>query len=95
MTPDAKIQIFAIKRGNIKGKEIFCSALYPYYLTIIAKYKASRFNKGALSDYIYINPPTNVGTLKDEEIVSFVPSAKDVVYMDHPTEGGSVAFERG
>ncbi len=28
-------------------------------------------------------------------IVSFVPSAKDVVFMDHPTEGGSVAFERG
>ena len=53
MTPDAKIQIFAIKRGNIKGKEIFCSALYPFYLTTIANYKASRYNKGALSNFIY------------------------------------------
>ncbi len=30
-----------------------------------------------------------------KNIVSYVPSAKDVVYMDHPTEGGSVVFERG
>jgi len=73
MTPAAKIQIFAIKRGNIKGKEIFCSALYPYYLTIIAKYKASCYNRGALSNFIYINPKTNVDSLKDEDIVSFVP----------------------
>ena len=73
MTPDAKIQIFAIKRGNIRGKEIFCSALYPFYLTTIANYKASRYNKGALSNFIYINPKTDVGSLKDEDIVSFVP----------------------
>lgn len=30
-----------------------------------------------------------------KNIVSYVPSTKDVVYMDHPTEGGSVVFERG
>lgn len=30
-----------------------------------------------------------------KRIVSYVSSAKDVVYMDHPTEGGSVVFERG
>ncbi len=30
-----------------------------------------------------------------KNIASYASSAKDVVYMDHPTEGGSVVFERG
>ena len=73
MTPDAKLQIFAIKRGDIKAKEIFCSELYPYYLTVIKKYQASKYNKGLLEDFIDINPPTNTQSLNDDDIVSFVP----------------------
>lgn len=104
MTPDAKIQIFAIKRGNIKGKEIFCSALYPYYLVTIAKYKASRFNKGVLSDFVYINPQTYVGTFKDEDIVSFVPMTAVECFTNNVTyemktyakvKKGFTVFKRG
>ncbi len=29
-----------------------------------------------------------------KNITSYVPAAKDVVYVDHPTEAGSVVFER-
>ena len=37
MTPDANdLCVFAVKRGEIENREIYCNPLYPFYISYIA-----------------------------------------------------------
>lgn len=52
MTPDANdLCVFAIKRGYIENREIYCNPLYPFYLSLIDRYKNSPFASGVMRDY--------------------------------------------
>ncbi len=93
MTPDAELQIFAVKRGQIKGKEIFCSALYPYYLIVIEKYQASKYNRGLLKDFVDVNPPTCTRSLSDQDVVSFIPMSA-VECLTNSVEYESVEYNK-
>ena len=74
MTPDANdLCVFAIKRGNIKSREIYCNSLYPFYISLIEKYKNSPYYCGKMSDFLDVNPKTDCSMLTDETEVSFVP----------------------
>ena len=93
MTPDAELQIFAVKRGQIKDKEIFCSALYPYYLIVIEKYQASKYNRGLLKDFVDVNPPTCTRSLSDQDVVSFIPMSA-VECLTNSVEYESVEYNK-
>ena len=44
MTPDANdLCVFAVKRGYIESKEIYCNPLYPTYLSLVEKYQHSPY----------------------------------------------------
>lgn len=74
MTPDADdLCVFAVKRGYIEGKEIYCNALYPFYLSLMEKYKKSLYYCGKLNDFVEVNPKTDCSGLGDKDLVSFVP----------------------
>lgn len=50
MTPDANdLCVFAVKRGDIKRKEIYCNPIYPYYLALIEKYQKSPYTLGVMN----------------------------------------------
>lgn len=74
MTPDANdLCVFAIKRGYIENREIYCNPLYPFYLSLIDRYKNSPFASGVMRDYVYVNPKTDCSSLQDDDEVSFIP----------------------
>lgn len=74
MTPDANnLCIFAIKRGDIINREIYCNSLYPFYISLIEKYKNSPYYCGKMADFLDVNPKTDCSMLKDKTEVSFVP----------------------
>ncbi len=74
MTPDANaLCVFAVKRGYIENKEVYCNPLYPFYLSLIEKYRNSPYASGVMKDYVFVNPKTNCSILSDEDEVSFVP----------------------
>lgn len=74
MTPDADdLCVFAVKRGYIESKEIYCNTLYPFYLSLVEKYKKSLYCCGKLDDFVEVNPKTDCGGLGDKDLVSFVP----------------------
>lgn len=74
MTPDANdLCVFAVKRGSIERKEIYCNTLYPFYLDLIEKYKNSPYATGVMNDYVEVNPKTDCSALTDVTLVSFVP----------------------
>lgn len=74
MTPDANdLCVFAIRRGDVENKELYCNPLYPYYLALIERYKKSPFANGVMKDHIMVNPKTEVSRLSDDSFVSFVP----------------------
>lgn len=74
MTPDANdLCVFAVKRGDIKRKEIYCNPIYPYYLALIEKYQKSPYTLGVMNDYVEVNPKTDCAMLTDNTSVSFVP----------------------
>lgn len=50
MTPDANdLCVFAVKRGYIESKEIYCNPLYPTYLSLVEKYQHSPYANGNCS----------------------------------------------
>lgn len=54
MTPDANdLCVFAVKRGYIESKEIYCNPLYPTYLSLVEKYQHSPYANGTTT---YIHP---------------------------------------
>lgn len=74
MTPDAnELCVFAIKRGEIERREIYCNPLYPFYISLIEKYKHSPYYCGKMSDFLEVNPKTDCSILTDKTEVSFVP----------------------
>ena len=74
MTPDANaLCVFAIKRGDIENREVYCNSLYPFYLSLIEKYKNSPYASGIMRDYVYVNPKTDCSSLQDDDEVSFIP----------------------
>lgn len=74
MTPGkGDLCVFAIKRGNILNKELYCNALYPYYQELMGRFKRSKYVCGIMSDFLWVNPKTNCSMLKDDDKVSFVP----------------------
>ena len=74
MTPDANgFCVFAVKRGDIERKEIYCNPIYPYYLALIEKYKKSPYASGVMNDHVEVNPKTDCAMLTDNTSVSFVP----------------------
>ena len=74
MTPDANgTCVFAVKRGDIEKREIYCNSLYPFYISLIERYKNSPYYCGSMMDYLDINPKTDCRALTDESLVSFVP----------------------
>ena len=74
MTPDANdLCVFAVKRGDIEKKEIYCNPIYPYYLALIEKYQKSPYASGVMNDHVKVNPKTNCTMLTDDTFVSFVP----------------------
>lgn len=53
MTPDANdLCVFAVKRGSIEKKEIYCNSLYPFYNSLVEKYKNSPFAAGTVKEYV-------------------------------------------
>ena len=74
MTPDADdLCVFAVKRGDVESREIYCNPLYPFYISLIEKYKSSPYYCGSMTDYLEINPKTDCSALTDECLVSFIP----------------------
>ena len=74
MTPDANdLCVFAIKRGYIENREVYCNSLYPFYLSLIDRYKNSPYASGIMRDYVYVNPKTDCSSLQDNDEVSFIP----------------------
>lgn len=74
MTPsEGELCTFAVKRGELLNKEIYCNPTYPYYLKLINSYKASKYNCGVMSDFLFVNPKTDCSALLDNDNVSFVP----------------------
>lgn len=74
MTPDANdLCVFAIKRGDICKKEIYCNLLYPFYISLMDRYHKSPYYSGSMSKYLYVNPKTDCTGLLDTTSVSFVP----------------------
>lgn len=74
MTPDANdLCVFAVKRGDIENGEIYCNPLYPFYISLIEKYKNSPYYCGKMSDFLDVNPKTDCSRLTDKTEVSFVP----------------------
>ena len=74
MTPDANdLCVFAVRRGYIENKEIYCNTLYPFYLRLVEKYKSSPYANGVLNDHVEVNPKTDCSALTDESVISFVP----------------------
>ena len=91
MTPDANdLCVFAVKRGYIESKEIYCNPLYPTYLSLVEKYQHSPYANGILNNHVAVNPKTDCSLLSDSSEVSFVPMANvqektNVVSYDIPT----------
>lgn len=91
MTPDANdLCVFAVKRGYIDGKEIYCNSLYPFFQRLVEKYKNSPYANGVMNDHIEVNPKTDCSSLTDKSVVSFVPMTnvqekKNVVSYDSAT----------
>lgn len=76
MTPDANdLCVFAVKRGYIESKEIYCNPLYPTYLSLVEKYQHSPYANGILNNHVAVNPKTDCSLLSDSSEVSFVPMA--------------------
>lgn len=74
MTPDANdLCVFVVKRGEIENREIYCNPLYPFYISLIEKYKHSPYYCGKMSDFLDVNPKTDCSMLTDKTEVSFVP----------------------
>lgn len=74
MTPGANdLCVFAVKRGFLEKREIYCNPLYPFYLDLVARYKNSKYASGVIGDYVEVNPKTDCSRLTDETMVSFVP----------------------
>lgn len=88
MTPDANgLCVFAVKRGSIERKEIYCNPLYPFYLSLIGRYRKSPYVRGKMVDFVEVNPKTKSTFLADETHVSFIPMSNvqeknNVVYYD-------------
>ena len=105
MTPDTNdICVFAEKRGNIKGKEIYCNPIYPYYLSLIKKYQKSPYASGIMNDHIEVNPKSDCAMLTGKSLVSFVPMSNvqeknNVVSYDSVSyskvKKGFTIFQRG
>lgn len=96
--------VFAVKRGNIENNEIYCNPLYPFYISLISKYKNSPYYKGTMNDYLEVNPKTDCSQLTDESPVSFVPMSNvqeknNVVDYDlvpySKVKKGFTVFQRG
>ena len=105
MTPDTNdICVFAEKRGSIKGKEIYCNPIYPYYRSLIKKYQKSPYASGIMNDHIEVNPKTDCAMLTDKSLVSFVPMSNvqeknnvvsyDSVFYSKVKKGFTI-FQRG
>lgn len=74
MTPGANdLCVFAVKRGFLEKREIYCNPLYPFYLDLVARYQNSKYASGVIGDYVEVNPKTDCSRLTDETMVSFVP----------------------
>lgn len=105
MTPDANaLCVFAVKRGNIENKEIYCNVLYPFYLSLTEKCKKSPYCCGRLASYIDVNPKTDCSELADQDLVSFVPmqnvqEKNNVVSYDlmpyYTVKKGFTTFKKG
>ena len=105
MTPDANdLCVFAIKRGSIENKEVYCNVLYPYYLSLSERFRNSPYASGTLNDHVLVNPKTDCSDLSDETQVSFVPmqnvmeKKNSVVYDSIPyrvAKKGFTVFQRG
>lgn len=105
MTPDANdLCVFAVNRGSVENKEIYCNPLYPYYLALIEKYRKSPFANGVMNDYIMVNPKTDTSMLSDDSSVSFIPMSNvqeknNTVTFDQVPYGlvkkGFTVFQRG
>lgn len=105
MTPDANdLCVFAVKRGHIESKEIYCNPLYPTYLSLVEKYQHSPYANGILNNHVAVNPKTDCSLLSDSSEVSFVPMANvqektNVVSYDmvayETVKKGFTVFQRG
>lgn len=105
MTPDANdLCVFAVKRGYIESKEIYCNPLYPTYLSLVEKYQHSPYANGILNNHVAVNPKTDCSLLSDSSEVSFVPMANvqektNVVSYDmvayETVKKGFTVFQRG
>lgn len=105
MTPDANgTCVFAIKRGGVENKEIYCNPLFPFYISLMNRYRNSPYCKGTMVDYLEVNPKTNCGSLADDMSVSFVPmpnvqEKKNLVAYDNvpysKVKKGFTVFQRG
>lgn len=83
MTPDANdLCVFAVKRGYIESKEIYCNPLYPTYLSLVEKYQHSPYANGILNNHVAVNPKTDCSLLSDSSEVSFVPMANPWIRSD-------------
>lgn len=105
MTPGANdLCVFAVKRGYIESKEIYCNSLYPFYLALVEKYENSPYANGVMSDHVEVNPKTVCSALTDNSVVSFIPMTNvlektNVVSYDSVTyeavKKGFTVFQRG
>lgn len=105
MTPDVNdLCVFAVKRGYIESKEIYCNPLYPTYLSLVEKYQHSPYANGILNNHVAVNPKTDCSLLSDSSEVSFVPMANvqektNVVSYDmvayETVKKGFTVFQRG
>jgi type I restriction enzyme S subunit len=73
LPPIKSTLVYAVKLGDIRTSELFCSPTYPDYLRLIDALKDCRWYKGDLEQFVLVNPRTDNSTLSDDSIVSFVP----------------------
>lgn len=96
MTPDANdLCVFAVKRGYIESKEIYCNPLYPTYLSLVEKYQHSPYANGILNNHVAVNPKTDCSLLSDSSEVSFVPMANVQVWGDRIFEKCGIGRDEG
>ncbi len=64
---------FALRRGDLARKPIWCSKFTPYLVLLIEKWGKGKYYRGKLSDWLWINPTTDISFLQENDIVSFFP----------------------
>ncbi len=70
---DGKAECFAVRRGDLHGKQIGVALYAPIIRQFIERLRKSPLTRGQLKQFVDINPPVCIEHLKPESLVSFLP----------------------